>query len=449
MKTVYIFCEVAARELDSKILLATRAAKMGMRAIITDIASFKYLLSRNMLPAGIFHAKSLNPRINADNFRNELLRKGFKITSIDEEHGLLDFDYASFAAKRFSQKSLGQAEFVFCWGPHDQNYLQNEYPEFKEKILKTGSPRVDIWRRPLSDKSVEDEIAKAGRYILIPTNFGAANNKTGLAELVNSFARGNPNDSVVERCKCLSVASEQLHVMRHFTSLSIELSKKIPNLNIVVRPHPVEKKELWRNLLSGANNVIVSDLGDIASWVKGATAILHNGCTTAMEAAVVGKPVITYRPVLNAEFEREYPNTFGFQCKNSVEVVDAISLILSDGGGQATAIAARDLCKVKDKVYFEDGILASELIADVWKGIESPNRSEFPKKSISACLKLLGFRTYVKRMLGSRYSQAWKFTAEEAGTVEEKFAQICLRSEGSGQILFERLGDRFFLFEGI
>ena len=53
-------------------------------------------------------------------------------------------------------------------------------------------------------------------------------------------------------------------------------------------------------------------------WIKNAFALLHNSCSTAVEAAVAGTPIITYAP-----FKRKYLQNKGTNwCTTEYQVDD-------------------------------------------------------------------------------------------------------------------------------
>lgn len=447
MKNVIIFCEIAARELDSKVLLAAHAAKAGMRVYLSDIGSIRYLLEKKSLPRGIFHGKSLNPRAGARRFRSELLAQGFKITSIDEEHGLLDFDYESFADKRFSDDSIGQAELVFCWGPHDQRFLAEKFKNHTDKFIMTGSPRVDIWRYPLADAMLEHKVSSIGDYILIPTNFGTANNRVGLEKLIksqNARAQATTKENVAHTLKA---AAEQYEAILEFSNVIDIISDEFPSLNIVVRPHPVEKQELWEEILPKKKNIHIERDGDIAVWVKGASAILHNGCTTALECAVIGTPIITYQPNKNASTEREYPNTFGIKCQSSDEVTSIVKEVLSGSSSEIYRSSCADKVKISERIYASEEKLAAENIAQAWESISIPHSPSVSHYKMTTLLWILKVKRYFKRLLGMPDARSWKFTDEEAKTVIHKATKAARIWDANVEC--KRLGSRLFVFERV
>ena len=146
---IYLHVEISSRELESKILAAL-AVEKGHNVVISELNLFKAALDKKLIPKGIFHAKSLTPNINLIARHQQMIDDGFLITSIDEEGGILDYEYDEFAKNRYSDKTLKQSSAVFCWGSEDINTLKKIYPKHVSKIHKTGSPRVDLWKSQFS-----------------------------------------------------------------------------------------------------------------------------------------------------------------------------------------------------------------------------------------------------------------------------------------------------------
>ena len=121
---IYLHLEVLKRELDSKLLLATLAASRGHDVIVSDQESIIKGLERKFLSPGIFHTKSLTPGKFKILKHQKIIDTGCKITSIDEEGGLIDYGYEKFAKLRYSNKTLKQASAIFTWGPDDYKTLK-------------------------------------------------------------------------------------------------------------------------------------------------------------------------------------------------------------------------------------------------------------------------------------------------------------------------------------
>ena len=71
---------------------------------------------------------------------------------------------------------------------------------------------------------------------------------------------------------------------------------------IVVRPHPVEDRNTWVEWAKKQKNVDVRWEGSAIEWMLAAEAVLHPGCTTAIEGLMLDRPVFSYVPEPHVEF---------------------------------------------------------------------------------------------------------------------------------------------------
>ena len=89
--------------------------------------------------------------------------------------------------------------------------------------------------------------------------------------------------------------------------------------------HPVENIETWRVLLEDIQNVYVIREGSI-NRIKNAFALMHNSCTSAIEATIFKKPVITYLP-FEQKYTTELPNELGYCVKSPDELSKKVNNI--------------------------------------------------------------------------------------------------------------------------
>jgi hypothetical protein len=114
-----------------------------------------------------------------------------------------------------------------------------------------------------------------------------------------------------------------------YVSLLKRLSKSFPSTKFVIRPHPDENQEKWRNLFASSNNVIVENRGSAIYWILGAKVLIYTGCTTAIEAWAMNKPTLRYHPIPETEFGPYLPNRFGKTIKTEKKVVEELKDVLS------------------------------------------------------------------------------------------------------------------------
>lgn len=324
---IYIPIEIKSRELESKILLALEAASRGHEVLLGPLSIVFSWGPTGLLKPGIFHDKSLHPKVNFPPQR-KIKERGGVITCLDEESGLLDESYEKFAKTRFSKKSLSIASRVFCWGDFDESALKELYPEYSSVISNTGSPRVDLWRpkfkrfyADLNKGGVHDDLID---YIFVVSNFSLTLNQNRFWNLVN-LERGNGD---LERSETedyyFKLYSYEVNLLNEFVKMIRALAIEFPLKTIVVRPHPIENQDAWKVLLNELGNVKVIREGSINNWVNNASVIIHNGCTTALEGRVNMKNVIAYRPI-PSDLELTIPNSISYECFDLVDLISVIN----------------------------------------------------------------------------------------------------------------------------
>jgi CDP-glycerol glycerophosphotransferase (TagB/SpsB family) len=111
------------------------------------------------------------------------------------------------------------------------------------------------------------------------------------------------------------------------------LSHEFEHRNIVVRPHPSEDHDTYRRKFQGTGNVHVVHEGNVIPWLMAADAVIHNGCTTAVEACLLGRPVICYQPYTSELYDIEFPNAMGVRAGTEDELLSFIRTGF-DGAGR-------------------------------------------------------------------------------------------------------------------
>jgi hypothetical protein len=79
--------------------------------------------------------------------------------------------------------------------------------------------------------------------------------------------------------------------MLHFISFLRQIDKKLVNLKMMIRPHPRESIDEWKKIIEEFKNIfIVSPEEDVTAYILAARGVMHNGCSTAISALLLGKP---------------------------------------------------------------------------------------------------------------------------------------------------------------
>ena len=143
-------------------------------------------------------------------------------------------------------------------------------------------------------------------------------------------------------------------------------------------------------------------------WLLAAKALIHNSCTTGVEAHIMRPPAITYRASVNEKYDFGFyrlPNLISHPCFNLEELKTTLRDILNgtfdpdaaDGGNQRKQL-------VEQYLAAQAGPLACERMVDVISDMVA-GRAELPRPWLGARLfgwSLWSIRTMVKRYKDSR-----------------------------------------------
>lgn len=391
---IYLSIEIVVRELDSKLLLGTLAAAKGHHVILSDLESIEKGISKGVIAPGIFHAKSLTPAVSKIARHKVMVDKGFKISSIDEEGGLDIHGYDEFAKTRYSEQTIKQSSAVFGWGSEDVDTLKQLYPKYSSKIFKTGSPRADLWKSLFSQYWNVPRKLPARPFLLVSSNMGLINNRQPFYELVKIKKSSGyfERDSKLFKEDFSRAAEESLKISEFIEAIQY-LSNNNKEYDIVLRPHPLEDIEAWSFYLDGIPNVHVIREGSINAWVNNAFAVMHNGCTTAFEASVSNKPVITYAP-LKLKHVLNPPNEIGYLIESKEKLLEKVNDIfdnIKSNDSKESGLKINE--KMDKKIYLDDNQLAAEKMIKIWESIadESLNHT-FEIKKFQWILRYIKFR---------------------------------------------------------
>lgn len=368
---IYIPIEIKARELEGRTLLAIVAAEKGHSVVLGEKNDTIVLAKKGFLPPGIVHDKSLTPGEYKLDYFEKLRENGHLITSQDEESGLLDESYDKFANIRFSDETISMTDKVFAWGDHDANCLKKVFSKYQDRIVSTGSPRVDFWRTDF-DNYFDGKTTIEKPYILVASNFGSPIDENTFWDRIARLRKAGyfERDPDLEKHLYENTAY-QFRLLHRFVEMIRNLSESFPDVKILVRPHPVESTDAWMKLIGEYPNVFVKREGTISDWIRNSLVLIHNGCTSALEAAVSGIPRIAYRPIPH-EIEREIPNDSSLNAFSLKDLNKKISDLMEKGTTshfdevekRADKIVKSRLSSLKDQ-------WASEKIVEEWSALGS------------------------------------------------------------------------------
>jgi surface carbohydrate biosynthesis protein len=327
-KWLYIPMEIIERELYPKLFLATEVLKGDWCCVLGTKAAL--LAAADQLPKGLVYLKSVIP----SEYNNMLRYKefGHRLVCLDEE-GLIQSSLETLVTARYNEKTVAEAEKFYCWGDVPRDALREHYKKDAEKFITTGSPTADLWT--LKSKEIyKSQIAalheKYGKYIMIPSSFAVANHFMGPEEALNIMKRDNMFRDEADYQYYKEYHDYVDKVFKAFLKLLPVLSKKFPDYSIILRPHPSDNQQVWRDETAALENIHVVFDGPVSPWLAGADAVLHWGSTTGLEAYLVGKPVVGHTPL--PEEEKAYdvlPHWVSIMSHSEQEVLENLQYVLN------------------------------------------------------------------------------------------------------------------------
>ena len=430
---IYIHVEIASRELDSKLLLAVIAASRGHNVIVSDIIALMTGVQSGALAPGVFHTKSLTPAEKKIARHQILADRGFPITSIDEEGGLVDHGYDVFAKVRYSEKTIGQASAVFGWGSEDTGMLKRVYSDFSSRIHQTGSPRADLWKLRFSQYWGSPKDMPVKPYLLVSSSMGTANNMRPFHESIRFERQAGYYQRDPEMfSRKFGVFAEHCRMTLAFIEAIRYLASLNNDYDIVLRPHPTENVEAWKVYLEGIPNVHVIREGSITAWVNKAFAVMHNGCTTALEATISEKPIVTYIP-FKQEYARDIPNQLGERVESLEALSETINRLFNSSGSSLDDKKGTKPSEfIAKKIYVDSEELAAEKIVNVWETFDSKKLSstcnwwKFQRQLLlTSCRNIMG--TTLRRVFPQKFGlsqENYKFPPMNAPDIQDRVGRL-------------------------
>jgi len=379
--------ENQVRELNPKLLLACIAARRGFSSVIGSRRQLDFRIAS--FPRGIYLSKSMTVR-SIKMFK--ILRKlGHEIVAWDEE-ALVHLPPETYFSRRLSPEAMGYLSHLFAWGL-DNAELWRQYPKLPPEvpIHITGNPRNDMLR-PEMRGFFADDVEKVrnayGDFILINTNFNHINafypvqslflqvNKPGEAPKFGRAARGMTREFAE------GFRDHKQAIFKDFKRLIPTLEEAFPDYNIVVRPHPTEKHEIYHEIAARCERVHVTNEGNVIPWLMAAKALIHNGCTTGVEAYVMRVPAISYRSTVNDYYDfgfYQLPNRLSHQCFDFEELQTTLRSILAGEIGATDGNESKVL--IDQHLAATSGSLACERIVEVIEKITA-DRSRLPEPTL-------------------------------------------------------------------
>jgi surface carbohydrate biosynthesis protein len=334
-------------------------------------------------------------------------KMGHEILTWDEE-ALVHLPAETYYSRRLSPTAIRYNSHLFAWG-EDNAELWRQYPDIPADmpIHVTGNPRSDMLRpemRPFYEAEAEEIRKTHGRFILVNTNFNHVN---AYFPAQNLFLPQKKADEAPQFGKAaVGMSLEYAEGLRDhketifgaFKEMIPVLDKAFPDHTIIVRPHPTENQQVYMDIASKCQRVKVTNEGNVVPWLMATDVVIHNGCTTGVEAYMMDVPAVSYRARINENYDMGFyrlPNLISHQCFDIDQLQETLTKIIK---GELGTAGGDERCElVNHYLAAQEGPLACERIVDVLEK-KMERQPELPKPPLTDLLLGRGYATY-RRLL--------------------------------------------------
>lgn len=365
---IAIQLETKGRELQGKLWLAKQLVSDGYEVVIGEAPEL--MGSLDLIRPDVLIVVSAGGNRQKVNALQALRAAGVVVVVLDVEGGVFRTDEGY--SVRLGPEVLDQVDRFLAWGPRPAELVTQMTGFPAENVSVTGEPKFDLlserYRGYYEDdaRTLRDEY---GDYALINTNFGMANHfDTSIKEHLMTDDDVSRIRKPIEEFEFVEF---QALLIREFIDAVSHLAGLYQDMNFVIRPHPSESHRVYEESFPPTDNVFVTSRGNVHSWVLGAKCVIHNNCTTAIEALLLECPAIAYCPIHLEDYDLILPNEVSHKVATYSQLAELV------GRARAAALPAGlnslgKHARETFELYFynTDGLGAqrvSRLIGDVLK----------------------------------------------------------------------------------
>ena len=188
----------------------------------------------------------------------------------------------------------GLVDCQFTWGEEARAALVEEQLSREEDVHAVGCPRFDFYREPYLPLmgSREEFLASLGAsgwkgpVILWATNTSYSSRNQQLI-LRRQVRKGKMQEAEVR-----TMLEDQQTQFREHSRAVLELARRHPEWLVVIKVHPAEWINPYLDFQKEFPNVRVAFDAPIFKFLYHSDVLLQRSCTTAIEAWMLGKPVL-------------------------------------------------------------------------------------------------------------------------------------------------------------
>jgi len=396
-KVVLLSIESVKRDLDSRLLLADRLADAGYTVYVGYSRKIFSLLCylQNSIYIGRFMSlggSELDKKILDICYKNN---NHFHYLH-DEGGFLFSGDYKGYSKIIYPLDYLSHpgVKSILFWGKKQLDVLKDDmHTSLLSKSFVTGKYRFEMYK----SKDLNLDIPETNDIVLMG-RFSEPNpvsddikpfTKAALDIFTRSMIQDNGSKFISEMMKSWIKSTQEY---THFIDLIFNIATRYSDKRIIIRPHPAESHEIYNFLINFFPNLTLDTNSDVRTTIVESKIIIHTECTTGIEACLLQKPTINFRPLKGVypDYEVSGAKNAGIICTNIDEVVEQINSF-SDG-----MVFKFQEPKIEELlINFNSNISAYDNIFAVLKNYQIDSESSFSISSFFKNLPIKRLRFFI------------------------------------------------------
>ncbi len=353
-----------------------------------------------------------------------LYRAGIAVAVLDSEGGVFSALPGDSpgpeipALEEYGLSLLPDAELrrrlaLFCaWTPAIARQAAGRGWYQPEQIVVTGNPRTDFYAHPWR-KAALAAASHLHDYddplVLINCNFTLANPRFQSPEqeaelMIQRFS--------YDRKFIMSWLAAQNEALAGMIALANHLARQLPGVTLVVRPHPFEGRQAYREGLAKLDNLHLDGRGTVDAWLLRARALVHWNSSTALEGCVLGVPALV--PDWIPQHVRvPAVDRVSIFCSSPAELCGRLREIVEEGAGLPQHLEQAG-AQVWEQTYHRlDGRAHQRLARALLERLEQQKGTV----DLEACRRLAGDGRGARRAAAAWDRSAKAFSREEVGVL--------------------------------
>lgn len=243
-------------------------------------------------------------------------------------------------------------DFFVAWGEDQAKIIRRWFPSHGERIVVAGSERFDLCL-PHNQWFMGEEVRQVKAlfpdFILLATRFTtilAPSPPQKVKNLMGYYSK------ILDKEGVSRVLSDQVLMdalgLGIFTDFITTLLNRFPDETFVLRPHPSEREDLYRELFQHYPNLVVERSGNVLAWILASKAVITASSTVAVEAVIAGKAVVNLVPQIpgRPELRVAVASGVGHVVENASEGVEVLRAVLRDKESPAGQVSPEALSKL-------------------------------------------------------------------------------------------------------